>query len=144
MRNSFHLAGLGRKCLTLLTLSVFLFTHSAFAALVVNNGNFSNLTGLTNGGGGWYHGVPNSWTTLSGTNYIIYTTGGAKLNMDHAGTVSQSLGTVVLGQEDITVSFDYGDVWSGGYYAANEDMITAQLWDTTSNTLLASKTVKNT
>ena len=142
MKNNFHISAIGRKCFTLITLIAFFFTHSAFAALVVNNGDFSNLAGLTPDGD-WNHGVPNSWTTLSGTNYIVHNTG-TRLNLDHAGTISQSIGTVVAATPDITASFQYGDIWNGGYYAANEDMITAQLWDTTSNTLLASKTVKNT
>lgn len=65
------------------------------------------------------------------------------LNLDHVGTFTQNIGTVVNGGEKITINFQYGDKWNGGYYAANEDMITAELWDITTSTLLASKTVKN-
>lgn len=116
MKISFNTSATAKKFLASFTLVTLLFTHSAFAAVVVNNGNFSNLTGLT-ADGDWNHGVPNSWTTLGGTNYIIYNTG-TLLNLDHAGTISQNLGTVDVGGEDITVSFDYGDMWNGGYYGA--------------------------
>lgn len=133
---------IAKKFFAIITIITLVFSNSVFAAIAVNNGDFSDLSGLTPDGG-WNHGIPNNWTTLGGTNYIIYGDG-TVLNLDHAGIISQSLGAVVLGGEDITVSFQYGDIWGGWYYASNEDMMTAQLWDTTSNTLLASKTVKNT
>lgn len=92
-------------------------------------------------GGGWYDGVPIGWSTTGANQYVI---NNEVLNLDHVGTFSQTLGVVDAGAEDVTVSFQYGDIWNGGYYAANEDMITAELWDTTTTTLLVSKTVKNT
>lgn len=100
-----------RKCLAIVTLLSFIFTQSAFAMVNVGNGSFTDLTGLT-ADGEWNHGVPNSWNTLGGTNYIIYNTN-TLLNLDHAGTISQTLGTVDAGGEDVTVSFDYGDMWNG-------------------------------
>lgn len=117
-----------------------LFTHSAFAAIAVNNGDFSDVSGMTNAGGGWYHGNPNSWSANGTNQYVIYNN---ILNLDHVGTFTQNIGVVENGGEKITISFDYGDRWNSGYYAANEDMITAELWDTTANTLLASLTVQN-
>jgi len=133
-------AVLTKKVFAIITL-LFFSTHSAFAALAVSNGDFSDLTGLTNAGGGWYHGTPTAWSLTGSDQYVINYN---RVNLEGKGTFSQSLGTVALGGEDITVSFQYGDVFGGGYYASNEDMITAQLWDTTSSTLLATKTVKNT
>jgi hypothetical protein len=130
-----------KKFLAVTTIATFFFSNSAFAAIAVNNGNFSDTSGMTNAGGGWYHGNPNSWSANGTNQYVINNN---VLNLDHVGTFTQSLGTVDLGGEDITVSFEYGDIFSGGYYAPNEDMITVELRDTTANTTLATKTVKNT
>lgn len=142
MKNGAFAVSAVRKFLALSTIVFISLAQPTFAALLVNNGNFNDLSGLTSDGD-WNHGVPNSWITLGGTNYVIYNTG-TLLNLDHAGTISQSLGTVDVGGEDITVSFDYGDMWNGGYYAADEDMIAAEIFDATANISLATKTVKNT
>ncbi len=132
-----------KKCFSVVTLFFLLFSQSAFGAVSLINGDFSNLGDLI-ADGDWNHGLPNSWTTLGGTNYIVYNTG-TVLNLDHAGTISQTLGTVDAGGENITVSFEYGDLWNGGYYAANEDMITVEIFDTTAGgPAIATKTLKNT
>lgn len=102
---------IAKKFFAIITIITLVFSNSVFAAIAVNNGDFSDLSGLTPDGG-WNHGIPNNWTTLGGTNYIIYGDG-TVLNLDHAGIISQSLGAVVLGGEDITVSFQYGDIWGG-------------------------------
>jgi hypothetical protein len=48
----------------------------ANAALLVTNGNFSNLTGLTYEGGPWYSGVPSGWSTgKADTAYSVMYTG---------------------------------------------------------------------
>jgi hypothetical protein len=48
----------------------------ANAALLVTNGNFSNLTGLTYEGGPWYSGVPTGWSTgKADTAYSVKYTG---------------------------------------------------------------------
>lgn len=130
-----------KKILAVTTILSFFGIQPTFAALVLTNGNFGDTSGMTNAGGGWYHGNPNGWTANGTNQYVINNN---VLNLDHVGTFTQIIGTVENGGEKITINFDYGDLWNGGYYAVNEDMILAQLWDTTSNTLLASKTVKNT
>jgi hypothetical protein len=35
-------------------------------------------------------------------------------------------------------------MWNGGYFAPGENMMTAELWDTTTNILLVTKTIMNT
>ena len=81
-----------------------------FAAIAVGNGNFSDVSGMTNAGGGWYHGNPNSWSANGTNQYVINNN---VLNLDHVGTFTQNLGTVVTGGEKITVNFQYGDLWGG-------------------------------
>jgi hypothetical protein len=44
--------------------------HRSQAALVVTNGNFQNLSGLTPLGGVWYGGVPTGWTGVN-TNFTV-------------------------------------------------------------------------
>jgi len=44
--------------------------HHAHAELVVTNGNFQDLTGLTALGGVWYGGVPAGWTGVN-ANYTV-------------------------------------------------------------------------
>jgi len=44
--------------------------HRSQAALVVTNGNFQDLSGLTALGGVWYGGVPTGWTGVN-TNYTV-------------------------------------------------------------------------
>lgn len=67
-------------------------TPAAFAAVSINNGNFSNVSGMTNAGGGWYHGTPPSWS-ISGTgNYVVHN---GVLNLAHSPAV-QSIGAVAV------------------------------------------------
>lgn len=132
-----------KKILSTIALGVTLlssFGNSAFAALSLNNGDFSDHTGLTQEGA-WYHGIPASWTVAGPNLYIINDT---TLNLDGKGVVAQNLGTVEAGNEVVTVSFQYGDMWNGGYYAVGENMMTVELYDTTTNTSVATKTVQNT
>jgi len=45
----------------------------ANAALTITNGDFQNLAGLTNQGGGWYAGIPTGWTSYTTTpSYNVY------------------------------------------------------------------------
>jgi hypothetical protein len=51
--------------------TLFASNHSQ-GALTVINGDFSNLSGLTDLGGGWYGGVPTGWSTQAGVpNYTV-------------------------------------------------------------------------
>lgn len=99
-----------KKVLAFVTATILLFSNSAFAAIAVNNGDFSDTSGMTNAGGGWYHGTPNSWSANGTNQYVINSN---VLNLDHVGTFTQSLGAVVNGGEKITVNFEYGDIWNG-------------------------------
>lgn len=125
---TYLLSNFSKKCFSALTLFFFLVSQSAFAAVSLTNGNFSDTSGMADIGGGWYDGVPTGWATTGANQYVI---NNEVLNLDHVGTFSQTLGVVDAGAEDVTVSFEYGDIWNGGYYAANEDMITVEIFDTT-------------
>jgi hypothetical protein len=141
MKTYFY-SNFGKKCFSVATLLFFLLSQSAFAAVSVTNGNFADTGGMADVGGGWYDGTPNGWSTTGANQYVI---NNEVLNLDHVGVFSQILGVVDVGAEDITVSFEYGDIWNGGYYATNEDMITAEIFDTTAGgPPIATKTVTNT
>jgi hypothetical protein len=90
-------------------------------------------------GGGWYDGIPNGWSTTGTNQYVINNN---VLNLDHVGTFSQTLNSVEVGAENVTVSFEYGDIWNGGYYAASQPMITVELVNTTTSTTVT-KVVTN-
>ena len=69
-----------------LSLGLFAAADSAKCALVVNNGDFQDLTGLTPQPGvpGWYQGVPAGWTGYTGSpnyNVINYSSGNIGANL---------------------------------------------------------------
>ena len=82
--------------------------------LSVTNGSFTNVTGLTANGGGWYGGVPAGWTTASGTagSYSVLNSGGIYYaNLQALGPSSpsftplrQNVGTVDI-TSDIVLTF---------------------------------------
>jgi PEP-CTERM motif len=64
--------------------------HRSEAQLVVQNGDFQNLTGLTDLGGGWYSGVPTGWTGVN-TNYtVLNQSGNYVANLNTLTTTSPS------------------------------------------------------
>lgn len=100
------------------------------ASLTVTNPNFSDLTGLTAQGGGWYAGVPAGWssnsTQLAG-GYTVLNSGGtsyANLNTLARGnadggfsTLSQGVGTLAV-TSNVTASFQVTPL-SGSYIVAS-------------------------
>lgn len=82
--------------LTLLT------PHSAIAALVVTNGNFSDVTGLTAQGGGWYQGVPVGWTGNSSA-FAVFDFGAGSFAANPSVLSSLSSGFLPLWQTVGTV-----------------------------------------
>ena len=58
----------------LCALVIVTFAGHSRAALLVTNGDFSNLSGLTALGGGWYGGVPAGWTGMT-ADYSVFDTG---------------------------------------------------------------------
>ena len=103
----------------------------ASAGLIVTNGDFEDLTGLTVQGGGWYNGVPAGWSGIN-TTYTVYDTGSTHVanlgqlagdGSSPAFFLSQSVGTTdVTGI--VTLTFDlpatFGSVYNvgAGIYAA--------------------------
>jgi hypothetical protein len=84
------------------------------SALNVTNGDFNDLTGLTDQSGGWYQGAPADWTSTAGTpGYAVYNAAGfgnatpAFANLGQLSTLRQDLGTTASASL-VTVSFDIG------------------------------------
>jgi hypothetical protein len=105
------------KLLPTLIVSIGLFTaaDSAKAQLLVQNGNFQDVTGLTDQGGGWYSGVPAGWsssTTSLTFNVINYSSGNLGANLQTLGPSTptftplyQSVG-LLPSTGDVSLSFN--------------------------------------
>lgn len=88
---------------------------SAKSQLVLTNGDFQDITGLTDQGGGWYAGVPAGWsssTTSLTFNVINYSSGNLGANLETLGPSSptftplyQSVG-LLPSTGDVTLSFN--------------------------------------
>ncbi len=97
-----------------LSLGLFAAADPAKCALLVNNGDFQNLTGLTNQGGGWYSGVPTGWTGYTGApgfNVIDYSSGNTAANLQTLSFTAapftplyQSIGSVT---STATITLDF-------------------------------------
>ena len=105
------------KVLPTVIISIGLFTaaDSAKAQLLVQNGNFQDVTGLTDQGGGWYSGVPAGWsssTTSLTFNVINYSSGNLGANLQTLGPSTptftplyQSIG-LLPSTGDVSLSFN--------------------------------------
>jgi hypothetical protein len=105
------------KVLPTVIISIGLFTaaDSAKAQLLVQNGNFQDVTGLTDQGGGWYSGVPAGWsssTTSLTFNVINYSSGNLGANLQTLGPSTptftplyQSVG-LLPSTGDVSLSFN--------------------------------------
>jgi hypothetical protein len=142
------------KTKSLLTLTcalgLFCLGGQANAALLVTNGNFSNLTGLTYEGGPWYSGVPSGWSTgKEGTTYSVNYTGNpspevytyaANLSQLTAtspfNALTQSVGTTDL-TGAVTLKFDLAD-----FGTTNWD-VGAAIYTNNFGTLLANTSIVN-
>ena len=84
----------------------------AAAPLVVVNGDFSDLAGLTQKADGWYAGLPKGWTGSEGS-YAVHAKRGATAptcNPSTLGFFRQQLG-VLEQASDITLTFDVSEPW---------------------------------
>jgi len=82
--------------------------------LEVVNGDFSDLTGLTEGLYGWYSGLPKGWTGTVGT-YAVNVKEGATppiCNPSQLGVLRQAVGTLEE-TADVVLTFDVSDVFNG-------------------------------
>jgi hypothetical protein len=80
--------------------------------LTVTNGDFSDLTGLTQQQWGWYQGVPAGWTsTASNPGYSVQTAGVGNpppvANLQNLPALRQNVGTTSVASL-VTVTFDLG------------------------------------
>ena len=80
--------------------------------LTVSNGDFSDLTGLTEQSGGWYQGVPAGWTsTAANPGYAVITNSFGNpppaANLNTLSTLRQNVGTNAVASL-VTVEFDLG------------------------------------
>ena len=92
------------------------------AGLIVTNGDFEDLTGLTAQGGGWYSGVPAGWSGIN-TTFTVFDTGSTNVanlgqlagdGSSPAVFLSQSVGTTdVIG--NVTLTFDLPGTFGSGY-----------------------------
>ena len=122
----------------------------ANAALLVTNGNFSNLTGLTYEGGPWYSGVPTGWSTgKADTAYSVKYTGNpspevytyaANLSQLTAtspfNALTQSVGTTDL-TGAVTLKFDLAD------FGTTNWEVGAAIYTNNFGTLLANTSIVN-
>jgi hypothetical protein len=84
------------------------------ARLVIVNGNFSDLTGLTRSNDGWYSGMPKGWTG-SGGDYAVNSKEGATppiCNPSRLGRLRQVAGTLEK-TADVVLTCDVSDVFAG-------------------------------
>ena len=82
--------------------------------LEVVNGDFSDLTGLTQGNDGWYSGLPKGWTGSSNS-YAVNSRKGATppiCNPSQLGLLRQQVGTLEKAA-DVVLTFDVSDVFNG-------------------------------
>ena len=95
----------------------FLINAAAFAAdspgpLRVVNGDFSDLSGMTQGQDTWYAGLPKGWLGSSGT-YAVHAKRGATppaCNPSNLGFLRQNVG-VLDEASDVTLTFDVSEPW---------------------------------
>jgi hypothetical protein len=81
----------------------------------VLNGNFSDLTGLTSQGGGWYAGLPFGWTGSAG-DYAVNSNLGATpptCNPSQLGVLRQSVG-MLANTSDVVLGFDNNTAFANG------------------------------
>jgi hypothetical protein len=138
------------KTKSLLTLTcalgLFCLGGQANAALLVTNGNFSNLTGLTFVGGGWYSGVPTGWSSNKpDTTYSVLLTGDtyvanlAQLTRTSPAfnALTQNVGTTdYFG--DVTLKFDMST-----FPNSPDWQVGAGIYSNNFGSLLATRQIKN-
>ena len=86
-------------------------------ALTVANGDFSDLTGLTDQENTWYQGVPTGWTsTINNPAYAVTASGygnpAPAANLNTLSPLRQNMGTSSVASV-VTLTFDVGN-FSGG------------------------------
>ena len=103
---------------------------SVNAQLAVVNGNFSDLTGLTDQGGGWWAGDPNGWDAQIPTaQYAVNLWYGEYVcNLRTLGAISQTVGTLT-NTTDVILSFDDTAAFN------SPNSFTAYILDSSYNTL---------
>jgi hypothetical protein len=103
------------KSLFILFVSLSVLCGQPFAAqepLRVVNGDFSDLSGMTQGQDAWYAGVPKGWIGSSGT-YALHAKRGATppaCNVSNLGFFRQNVG-VLDKASDVTLTFDVSEPW---------------------------------
>ena len=104
-----------RNWLALGMVAVLGLSASAQAQWTVVNGDFSDLTGLTQGNDGWYTGLPTGWSG-SGNAYAVNAKTGATpptCNPSQLGFLRQNVGTLAKASE-VVLTFDVSEPWAAG------------------------------
>ena len=122
------------------------FGGQANAALVLTNGNFSDTTGLSVVGGGWYSGVPTGWSSATpDTSYSVLQTGDTYVaNLSQLtrtspvfSALTQNVGTTdYFG--DVTMKFDMST-----FPNAPDWQVGAAIYSNNFGSLLAIRQIKN-
>lgn len=86
-------------------------------AIKVVNGDFGDLSGLTEGANGWHAGVPRGWKSESqDTTYAVYDQAGPSApvcNVSMLGFLLQEVGTLTEAA-DVVLNFDVSAPWPTG------------------------------
>jgi hypothetical protein len=100
------------KTTSLILSALLLVPLAAQAQLNVINGDFSDLSGLTQGQDDWYAGLPTGWSG-SGNTYAVHAGRGATpptCNPSNLGFLRQNIGELKEAS-DVTLTFDVSEPW---------------------------------
>jgi hypothetical protein len=100
-------------CFACIAMFVSGMSASARAQWNVVNGDFGDLTGLTQESDEWYRGLPKGWSG-SGNSYALHTRDGATpptCNPSQLGFLRQNVGTLVR-TSDVVLTFDVSELWT--------------------------------
>ena len=120
-----------KHTLTLLT-ALLLTPLAARAQLNVVNGDFSDLSGLTQGQDGWHAGLPKGWQG-SGNHYAVDTKRGATpptCNPSTLGFLRQNVG-VLDKAADVMLTFDVSAPWQSKDVLLSVSLLTGDLLELT-------------
>ena len=104
------------------------------AQLAVVNGDFSNITGLTSEGGGWYYGIPYGWSNAPAYYYAVNVNSTPPTcNIAQLNYMMQGVGTLT-NNATVILSFDNNTSFSGS------TVLGAAILDAVSQSIIASNT----
>ena len=100
-----------KKLILTIVAAITLTTQSQASNLFVANGDFSDTTGLTAIGGGWYNGVPAGWNGVNTSYTVLNYYGDVIVNLSQLAStnpwnpLTQNVGLLSV-DSDVTLEFD--------------------------------------